>query len=379
MEIGEETRLWLALQQTPQLGHVGVRRLLDGLQNIRGIFGARLTELEACGVKAQAAQAIAFGASLKLADKALEAHAKREDLWLIGRSDASYPAALCEIYDPPPVLWGRGNRLALMCEGLAVVGTRSPTPYGLGMAERLSCDLAARGLGIFSGLARGVDAAAHRGALLGKGRTTAVLGTGVDVIYPRENAKLAEAILAQGGAIVSEFAPDQGPRPENFPVRNRIISGLSWAVLVCEAGEHSGTRITARNALEQGREVFAVPGNVTNKLSWGPNTLIKQGAHLVATWEDVWEELPSQIKMSLTPPSNEPAQTAPLFGDEAGLSDKEKMLYNKIPADQALQIDELMLMVEEQLSSAEVFSLLFQLEISGKIRQLPGKQYVRVF
>ena len=159
------------------------------------------------------------------------------------------------------------------------------------MAERLACDLAARGLIIFSGMARGVDTAAHRGALQAHGHTVAIWGTGIDVVYPAENRKITDQILASGGAVLSEFPLGTFPAPQNFPIRNRLISGISIGVLVLEAGEFSGTRVTARCALEQGREVFAVPGNVTNKLSWGPNTLIKQGAALVATWEDVWEAL----------------------------------------------------------------------------------------
>jgi DNA processing protein len=181
------------------------------------------------------------------------------------------------------------------------VGTRHPTPYGIGMAERLACDLAARGLVIFSGLARGVDSAAHRGAISGKGKTVAVLGTGIDVIYPKENTRLSEQILALGGALISEFPLATFPAPQNFPIRNRIISGISAGVLVVEAAEYSGTRITSRCALEQNREVFAVPGKVTNKNSWGPNTLIKQGAKLVATWEDIWEVLPAEIRLALEP------------------------------------------------------------------------------
>jgi DNA processing protein len=228
-------------------------------------------------------------------------------------------------------------------------------------------------------MARGVDTAAHRGALEGKGKTIAVFGTGVDVIYPRENQKLSEQIVETGGALISEFPVGTFAAPQNFPIRNRIISGLSVGVLVMEAGEYSGTRITARCALEQSREVFAVPGNVTNKLSWGPNTLIKQGAKLVATWEDVWEELPSQVRLELTPvaPSaTEPAPEASLF-DET-LSPNEKKVFALLHADEMTHIDELM----EQLapmSSSEVFAALFELELASKIRQLPGKHYVRTF
>jgi DNA processing protein len=211
--------------------------------------------------------------------------------------------------------------------GIAVVGTRHPTPYGLGMAERLACDLANRGLVIFSGLARGVDAAAHRGAIYAKGRTVAVFGTGVDIVYPKENSRLTEQMLALGGALISEFPVSTFAAPQNFPIRNRIISGISIGVLVVEAAEYSGTRITSRCALEQNREVFAVPGNVTNKNSWDPNTLIKQGAKLTATWEDVWEELPTAVRLALTPATRDESQTcktASLFAGKRAAPTRKK-------------------------------------------------------
>ncbi|MGO9436015.1 MAG: DNA-processing protein DprA [Terracidiphilus sp.] len=212
---------------------------------------------------------------------------------------SEYPERLKEIYDPPPVLWVRGNLKLLMRASIAIVGTRHPSPYGSGVAEMLACDLAARRLLILSGMARGIDTCAHKGALAARMPTVAVWGTGIDVIYPKENKKLSEEILATGGAIVSEVPLGTFPAPQNFPRRNRILSGLSIAVLVVEAGENSGTRVTARCAAEQNRDLYAVPGNVTNKNSWTPNTLIKQGAKLVATWEDVWEDLPSQVRREL--------------------------------------------------------------------------------
>jgi DNA processing protein len=248
------------------------------------------------------------------------------------------------------------------------------------MAERLACDLAARGPVIVSGMARGIDSAAHRGALNAHGETVAIWGTGVDVPYPKENQKLAEQILAAGGAILSEFPLGTFPAPQNFPIRNRIISGMSIGVLVLEAGEYSGTRITARCALEQGRDVYAVPGNVTNKLSWGPNTLIKQGAALIATWEDVWEALPSDIRLALTPPEQPASQaleTASLFGGH-DLPPDEKRIFAVLRADEPTHIDELVERLTASLSSSQIFAALFELELSGKIRTLPGKYYVRV-
>lgn len=206
---------------------------------------------------------------------------------IISLSDLAYPLRLKGIYDPPVILFIKGSVELLSKPGIAMVGTRHPTPYGSVMAERLASDLAAHGLVIISGLARGIDTSSHRGAIAAKGKTIAVLGTGIDLAYPKENTRLAEQILALGGALISEFPVGTSPVPQNFPTRNRIISGMSAGVLVVEAAEYSGTRITSRCALEQNRDVYAVPGNVTNKNSWGPNTLIKQGAKMVATWEDV--------------------------------------------------------------------------------------------
>jgi DNA processing protein len=251
------------------------------------------------------------------------------------------------------------------------------------MAERLRIDLVARGLTIISGMARGVDTAAHRGAIAAKGKTIAVFGTGVDVLYPKENNRLAEQILSLGGALISEFPLGTFAAPQNFPIRNRIISGMSMGVLVVEAAEYSGTRITARSALEQNREVYAVPDNVTNKNSWGPNTLIKQGAKLVATWEDVWEEMPENVRLALTPakPDESPGgETASLFpSDDNPLGPHEGRILALLKADEATQIDEIVERLEPELSSSEIFAALFELELAGKVRQLPGKNFVKSF
>ncbi|MGH9601662.1 MAG: DNA-processing protein DprA, partial [Terriglobales bacterium] len=295
--------------------------------------------------------------------------------------DPAYPALLRQIYDPPVVLYVKGDAAVLSLPGIAIVGTRHPTPYGTGMAERLAADLAARGLAIFSGLARGVDAAAHRGAVAARGKTVAVFGTGVDQVYPRENTKLADSILVTGGAVISEFPMASFPAPQNFPIRNRIISGLAVGVLVVEAGEYSGTRVTARCALEQNREVYAVPGNVTNRNSWGPNTLIKQGAHLVATWEDVWEVLPATVRDQLEPKAGSESAgqaTASLFGDDT-LAPHEKKIFALLKPDEATHIDDLVVRLEPEVAASEIFAALFELELAGKIRQLPGKNFVRTF
>jgi len=370
---------WLALALTPTLGPTRGRKLVEHFGSTDAVFRASLTELEAAGLQASAAQAIALGKSAALAqEEAVRATAAGAEI--VTYSDPLYPQQLKQIYDPPLVLYVRGNAEVLTAPGIAVVGTRHPTPYGIGMAERLSCDLAARGIIIISGMARGVDTAAHRGALTAKARTAAIFGTGVDVPYPRENTRLSEQILALGGALLSEFPMGTFAAPQNFPIRNRIISGLAIGVLVVEAGEYSGTRITARCALEQNRELFAIPGNVTNRNSWGPNTLIKQGAKLTATWEDVWEELPADIRERLdsTGSASEAGATASLF-DGSELSPHERKLMTKLKADAPTQIDELVEALGAEMSSSEIFAALFELEMSGKVRQMPGKNYVKSF
>ena len=371
---------WLALTLTPGLGPTRGRKLVESFGNIQDIFQASLTELEAQNLQAQSAQHIALGKSLELAHDEF-AKAVAANVQIVCREDVAWPPRLSEIYDPPLVLYVRGNAEVLSRPGIAVVGTRHPTPYGIGMAERLACDLASRGIVIFSGMARGVDAAGHRGAIKAKGKTVAAFGTGVDVIYPRENQRIADGILEFGGALISEFPMGTFAAPQNFPIRNRIISGLSLGVLVVEAGEYSGTRITARCALEQSREIFAVPGNVTSRNSWGPNTLIKQGAKLTATWEDVWEELPAAVKLQLEseqgPPASEERPERSLFGQE--LSPGERKILSLLRQDESTHIDTIVEKLEGQMSSSEIFTALFELEMSGKIRQLPGKNYVKPF
>ncbi|MGB0046553.1 MAG: DNA-processing protein DprA, partial [Terriglobales bacterium] len=266
----EQGTYWLALALTPGLGPSRIKKLIEHCGTAERVFQASLTELEAMGMRAVSAQSLATGKSLELAQqectKAVEANAR-----IISLADPEYPARLKEIYDPPVILFVKGCVEVLAQPGIAMVGTRHPTPYGSGMAERLSTDLAARGLVIISGLARGIDTASHRGAVAAKGKTIAVLGTGIDVMYPKENTRLTEQIMALGGALITEFPVGTSPAPQNFPIRNRIISGMAAGVLVVEAAEYSGTRITSRLALEQNRDVYAVPVNVTNKNSWGPN------------------------------------------------------------------------------------------------------------
>jgi DNA processing protein len=371
---------WLALALTTGLGPTRIKKLIEHYGTAERVFQASLTELEATGMRAVSAQSIATGKSLELAQQEC-ANAAETGARIISLSDPEYPLRLKEIYDPPIVLFVKGSVEVLAQPGIAMVGTRHPTPYGSGMAERLSTDLAARGLVIISGLARGIDTSSHRGAVAAKGKTVAVLGTGIDVMYPKENSRLAEQIVVLGGALISEFPVGTHPAPQNFPIRNRIISGMSAGVLVVEAAEYSGTRITSRLALEQNRDVYAVPGNVTNKNSWGPNTLIKQGAKLVATWEDVWEELPADVQAALSamqPNESAEPETASLFPDEV-TSPHEKKILKLLKADESTHIDQLVELLENEISASEIFAALFELELNGKIRQLPGKNFVKSF
>jgi DNA processing protein len=339
-----------------------------------------LTELESLEMPASSAQFIAGGEAAHAADLELEKLAA-SGATILTWCDEGYPLRLREIYDPPALLWVRGDASLLAKPSLAVVGTRHPTPYGLGMAGKLSRELAMRGLIILSGMARGVDTAAHKGAIEAKRPTIAVWGTGVDVVYPKENKSLAEQIVLGGGVVVSELPLGTFPAPQNFPRRNRILSGMSVGVLVIEAAENSGTRVTARCALEQNREVFAVPGNVTTKNAWGPNLLIKQGAKLTACWEDVWEDLPTHIRMELEQGegfASGEASEASLF-EESPLPPSEARVLGVLHMDEALQMDEILGKLESEVSSSEVFTALFELELAGRIRQLPGKNYVRSF
>ena len=371
---------WLALALTPGLGPTKCRRLVEHFGSPEAVFRAPLTQLEATGIQAVSAQSLISGKSAELAREEIT-RAAAAGVKLLSLDDPAYPSRLKEIYDPPIILYVRGEPEVLTKPGIAMVGTRHPTPYGSGMAERLACDLAAQGLVIISGMARGVDTSSHRGALAAKGKTVAVFGTGVDVIYPKENSRLSEQILALGGTLISEFPLGTFAAPQNFPIRNRILSGMSVGVLVVEAAEYSGTRITARLALEQNRDVFAVPGNVTNKNSWGPNTLIKQGAKLVATWEDVWEDLPGEVRLALTPPASPESQgssSASLFPED-GLPPHEKRILSLLKADEATHIDELVEKLEAEMSSSEIFAALFELELNGKVRQMPGKNFVKSF
>jgi DNA processing protein len=283
-------------------------------------------------------------------------------------SDADYPVALTTIADPPAVLWLCGRVDALLVPSVAIVGSRAASPYGLSVAEQLASDLATSGVAIVSGLARGVDSAAHRGAVAAGGVTIAVLGSGVDVIYPPEHASLAREIAKQG-AVISEFAPGTPPLPMFFPRRNRIISGLSRAVVVIEASDKSGSLITARCALEQGRDVLAVPGNVLSGRNRGAHALLRDGARMVESADDVLEELGMSRRSPLDPIPT-PA------GQQPGLQRCADPVLASLPAGEPCDLDAIA--ERTGLNTARLLPRLFDLELQGLVRRIGGGRFVRV-
>lgn len=374
----EDIHFWLGLVHIEGLGTRGAHKLLGHFGSAQAVYMASLTELEAAGIPAHVAQALFAQRGLAQAEKDVE-NSRKLGCQLLSFGSHTYPPLLRQIPDPPLVLYVRGDVSILSRYAVAVVGTRRPSAYGQSVAHRLARDLADRQMVITSGLARGIDSCAHRGALEAQsGRTVAVLGSGADVIYPRENRKIAEKII-ETGALISEFPLGTGPTPENFPIRNRIISGLSLGVLVVEASEYSGSLITARLAAEQNREVFAVPGNITSPQSFGPNHLIKQGAKLVDQWMDIVEEFPPDVRTQLLPPEKclDSAQTAPGAGTlfEQSLSPDHKAVLNVLRPDEMKFVNAVV--DESSLSQPRVLAALLELEMTGLIRQLPGMNFVR--
>jgi DNA processing protein len=364
---------WLALALTPGLGARTAGKLLREFGSPDAIFNASLTALEAQHLPAAVAQCLHSRRPLSDAAREL-AQVQAIGCRLLTWDELEYPARLREIYDPPPLLYVRGNVELLNRHIISMVGARRPTPYGNQMSERISKDLADRGLVVASGLARGIDASAHRGALSSaRGATVAVLGCGIDVIYPKENKKIFEQSEQRG--IISEFPVGTFPAPQNFPIRNRVIAGMALGVVVVEGAQYSGSLITARLAMEFGREVFGVPGHVTQPSSFGPNQLIKQGAKLVTSWEDVVEELPTPVRAELTPVEDVSHQERAALVEEA-LGPSERPLYGLLSVDEARHVDDL---VENSgLTSSEVLAALFDMELRGVVRQLPGKQFLKV-
>lgn len=365
---------WLALSMTPGLGSRLAGKLLRQFGSPQGIFRASLTELEACHLPSAPARAIYEHRAHKEAEEEL-GRVRKLGCRLLHWDEPEYPQRLLEIYDPPPLLYVRGDPSVLNRHSISIVGTRRPTPYGNQVAERLGRDLAERGLAIVSGMARGIDSSAHQGVCRAShGTAIGVLGNGADVIYPKENRKLF-AEVERRGALISEFPLGTHPAPENFPIRNRVVAGISLGTVVVQGAQYSGSLITARLAMEFGREVCGVPGNITQDISFAPNQLIKQGAKLVTSWEDVVEELPTGIRAELFPV--EPTtreQRSSLF--EHALPRAQKTIFSLLGVDQAMHVDELLEQVD--LTSSEVLAALSEMEMKGIVRQMPGKQFIKV-
>ena len=358
MGLDRELEPWLRLSLLPGLGDESFRRLLIAFRSPDQILAASHRELSRV-------------VPAKLASRILDAGAResleRVATWLqdpsnsvITLSDARYPQSLLQIPDPPPVLYVKGRADLLNVPALAVVGSRHATPQGAALAESFATSLSDAGLTIVSGLALGIDAAAHRGGLAARSSSIAVVGTGLDIVYPARNRALAHD-LAERGALVSEFPLGTGPIAGNFPRRNRLISGLARGCLVIEAAAQSGSLITARLANEQGREVFAVPGSVHSPLSKGCHELIKQGAKLVESARDVLEELHLPVPSPTAPgPSTQPREDALL----------EHLGFDPCDIDT--------LAARSGLPSDAVSALLTQLEIDGRVAAMPGGKYQRL-
>ena len=362
MTAQHELKYWVALNKIPGMGRVRYSRLESHFPSMEEAWRADGGELKAAGLDGRLASRVVAARPDIDPDGEMErlaAHGVSAFTW----HDEGYPARLKEIYDPPPVLYVRGELKDSDEWCVAVVGTRRPTAYGRQVAEELASDLARNSICVVSGLARGIDALAHRSALDAGGRTLAVLACGLDIVYPPEHAKLALEI-AERGALVSDYPLGTQPRGDYFPRRNRIMSGLSLGVLVIEGDYKSGAMITAKLANEQGREVFAVPGSVFSPQSRGPNALIADGAKLVQRVEDVLEEL----NLTMVPQQMEMTELIPT-------TDTEASLIRHISRDPR-HIDEVCR--DSGLPIATVSSVLAMLELKGLVRQMGPMSYVRV-
>jgi len=360
--MAEDLFYWLALNFVPGVGAIFIKRLLDRFQTPEAVFQASMKELlEVEGLGVKVASEIRKGPSEQTVKNELSSLEKSGGR-IITLEDEAYPPRLRDIYDPPALLYLKGELKKEDELAVSIVGSRKTTPYGRWITEKISQTLVRYGVTIVSGMARGVDSVAHWGAISGGGRTLAVLGCGVDVVYPPENRNLFSKIIEQG-AVLSEFPMGSPPEGGHFPKRNRIISGLSMGVVVVEAGPDSGSLITANFALEQGREVFAIPGNVGAGGSRGTNRLIKDGAKLVESSEDILEEILPQWKRE-----KERIEEVKPRGPE--LSEEEKILYEML-GETPLHIDAMIR--ESKFEPGKVSSLLLNLELKGLISQWPGK------
>ena len=371
---GNSLRDWIALSFIIGVGSRTAAVLIDRFGSPAAVFESSSHALESAGLRGETIDAI------KSSEPREKAAREIEELVRLGGealtlANERYPKLLRETYDPPIVIYCVGDVVSAFSQpAIAIVGSRRCSTYGRNVAEKLSRDLAERGITIVSGLARGIDSAAHRGALDGRGMTVGVMGTGLDAVYPKENRKLA-ARIAEHGALVTEFPLATPPASQNFPFRNRVISGLTLGVMVVEGAERSGSLITARLAYEQGRDVFAVPGNITSAKSFGPNYLIQDGAKLVQTWRDVIEELPPEMKAAILSAERGEQTIKQADFDGVDLADSERKVLKMLNTDDPVHIDQLI--SKAGLTSGELMGALLKLEMLDRIRQLPGKSFVR--
>lgn len=371
----DDLKFWIALKSISGIGSVNFQSLLDQFGSAPAVFDASVPDLKSVeGISKETASAIADFNSWKKIKEELELIHKY-NVNIITYQDELYPQKLLNIYDLPPYVYVMGN-LKKDDINIAIVGSRAASTYGKYTTEKISRELALKGLTVVSGMARGIDSAAHRGAITAHGRTVAVLGSGLDVIYPPENKKLFQEIT-QNGAVISEFPLGTPPRSSNFPARNRIISGMSYGVVIVEAGEKSGSLITARLASEQGREVFAVPGGIDSAGSRGTNKLIKQGAKLIENIDDILEEILPQM------------ENAPVLRQGASntetletcdkrcecINDIEQKIMDAI-SNQRVHIDDLM--ASTSMTSGDMLSTLTVMELKGMIQQHPGKFFSKM-
>ncbi len=378
--------LWLALRRVPGIGPRTARLLLEKFGTPEKIFVVGETELVRAGISLKVARAIGSFNDFEPIEREL-CELPKIGARLLRWTDADYPPMLRQIPDPPPYLFVRGDAPLASLRCIGVVGARSASEAGRRMARRLGLELAAKQFAVVSGLARGIDSEAHQGALDAGGHTVAVFGCGIDIVYPAENRKLADEILASGGAILSELPVGTQPLPENFPTRNRIISGLSMGVVIVEAAEKSGSLITARMALEQNRQVFAVPGSPLGGKARGSNRLIRQGAVLVDCAEDVLEELAPQladnsqlardgsVKITETKDRRDfgPNRVERLLASEDKTVIAAKAMLLELKDGQRLHADALI--EASGLDAQIVLRLLLELELKGIVAQHPGKLF----
>jgi len=356
---------WIALKNIKGIGNHLFKKLIERFHTPGRVLSASINELIMVeGISAALAKSIKYCKEGNKAKRDLDI-AFQKGIKIITMADASYPPLLHHIPDPPPVLYISGT-LEPATDNIAVVGSRNATRYGITMAKQLCSDLAHRDLNVVSGMAKGIDTAAHLGALAGDGKTFAILGTGIDVIYPSENKKLFHEI-SEKGAVISEFPFGTGPEPYNFPLRNRIISGMSLGTVIVEAGMKSGSLITARLAAEQGREVFAVPGSVRSFKSTGTHSLLKQGAKLVEHANDIIEEILPLLRSRL---SEKTENQAPQKKNNPALDSDETIVFKALEP-YPVHIDDIIR--STGFNPGRLAGILLKLELEGVVNQSPGK------